>query len=741
MIQDVLSLLRPHEGRRQTPFAGLSSLLTTSPTPSKSLDSIGVELRHLVDSLAQSGRELHAIADPRLASHIKKMLNHLAALSSRIAVVGQVKAGKSSFLNALMHRGELLPTHVNPWTAVATRLHFGVPGKPISGSDFSFFTAEEWAALGRKSDRENGSELEEGFAEMKSRAELRLGDQFHNLLGKIHHYQSVQAGTLQNYLCAGPPVDEVSRQIKPGRYADITKSANVYFPLPPLAVPATLIDTPGTNDSTHLRYRITREIIEGADIYIVVLTARHPLASSDLGLLKLLRDLEKRHIIVFINRIDEMNERAGDTDVIVQRVKDELDKLFEGTSIAVVAGSAKWAGLIALGDDPEPLRQEARTPAFQAVAARKSLSIPSPDGENGDLDQLEQCFRNASGLESVCNLLGLCMLSGFISNHARGVASVLSEAANISAVSAVRQLRSIARRLRDELIERTQNGGSPSSVQIAEIEKLIDAIEDQVNGIKADCEPAIHDGIACLEAMLEKDIQSFENARKQPFVKPAAIGRINSGQNEEVEVVSAKPKKDERVASERSDWLTSVRDATVDFLHKAFADSPMPEPVEAKPSSVRRASLTVPVITPSENASTGAGGGRWSEWLANRRQDATKGEELSRIVKQEFASGASRAGRRSLQSFSENSSNATNFTSIEPLMRLSNSFHTLHTVYIGGTGGENGTPAGETMTDYNTSINDACLAIAVYEKVMRQIKAAFTPPETSNQQRQYGTCG
>jgi translation elongation factor EF-1alpha len=135
----------------------------------------------------------------------------------------------------------------------------------------------------------------------------------------------VQPGILQNYLCAGPPVDEISREIKPGRYADITKSASIYFPLPPFAAPAIVVDTPGTNDPTHLRLRITREIIEGADIYIVVLTARQPLvANSDLGLLKLLRGLEKKRIIVFINRIDELQEKAGETDIVVEHVKDEL---------------------------------------------------------------------------------------------------------------------------------------------------------------------------------------------------------------------------------------------------------------------------------------------------------------------------------------------------------------------------------------------------------------------------------
>src|SRR5687768_1850586 len=123
MFPGVLSLLRPSEGRRQrTSYAGLSAFLTRSAARAQGSAPIGIELRRLLDALTQSGRELQGVADATLAGHLKGVLDGTAALSCRIAVVGQVKAGKSSFINALIQRADLLPTHVNPWTAVATRL-------------------------------------------------------------------------------------------------------------------------------------------------------------------------------------------------------------------------------------------------------------------------------------------------------------------------------------------------------------------------------------------------------------------------------------------------------------------------------------------------------------------------------------------------------------------------------------------------------------------------------------------
>ncbi len=513
MDQDVLSLLRPNEARRRNAsFAGLSSLLAGSTALPKPMEEIGGELHHLIDALAQSGRELHGISDATLAAHVKQALDHIAAISCRIAVVGQVKAGKSSFINALMQRGELLPTHVNPWTAVATKLHFGAPGKPVTGCDFTFFSEEEWAALGR-------SEIDEddGSAEMKSRAEVRLGEQFHHLLGRSHFYQSVQAGILENYLCAGPPVDEISRAIKPGRYADITKSANVYFPLPPLAVPAILIDTPGTNNSTHLRHRITREIIEGADIYIVVLTARQPLASSDIGLLKLLKVLEKKRIIVFINRVDELNERAGAVDLVVKHVKDELERVFQGASIPVIAGSAKWAGL-ATTEDAKLLHDEAQTPSFKAVAAQRALSVSSGGGQDDDLAHLQECFRTASGLSSITKLLSMFMLSGFVSNHAKGIANVLLSAADVSAATARQELHAIAGQLEDMQRKAAAADGTGIdglNAYVAEIRKLLAQTDRCIDALKAESGLMVTDGIARLETALDSHIHRFAEPQRQ----------------------------------------------------------------------------------------------------------------------------------------------------------------------------------------------------------------------------------
>lgn len=71
------------------------------------------------------GEELHDTIHSRVGTFVSSLQSDLEAHSCRIAVIGQIKAGKSSLINALIRRPDLLPTDINPSTAVITKLYFG----------------------------------------------------------------------------------------------------------------------------------------------------------------------------------------------------------------------------------------------------------------------------------------------------------------------------------------------------------------------------------------------------------------------------------------------------------------------------------------------------------------------------------------------------------------------------------------------------------------------------------------
>src|SRR5215470_8423677 len=122
----------------------------------------------------------------------------LADLVCSIAVIGQVKAGKSSFINGLIGRPGLLPADVNPWTTAVTKLHFNCSNAPEGvAAAFKFFDHDEWKQIaeGGGRIRELTERLVPGFTPavlsrhldaMRRRAESRLGREFAKLLGTTH---------------------------------------------------------------------------------------------------------------------------------------------------------------------------------------------------------------------------------------------------------------------------------------------------------------------------------------------------------------------------------------------------------------------------------------------------------------------------------------------------------------------------------------------------------------------------
>jgi len=77
---------------------------------------IGTSPARLREDLVHTGHLLREVLEPAGTGLVKDALRLLEHQVCRIAVIGQIKAGKSSFINAFVQQPELLPTDVNPWT-------------------------------------------------------------------------------------------------------------------------------------------------------------------------------------------------------------------------------------------------------------------------------------------------------------------------------------------------------------------------------------------------------------------------------------------------------------------------------------------------------------------------------------------------------------------------------------------------------------------------------------------------
>ena len=417
-----------------------------APLPETKLPSgfeIGGALQASVEEIRACGTRLLRMVGSPLSDHIRTLVDELDRMAPRIAVVGQIKAGKSSFINALTGRTDFLPTHANPWTAVPTKLYFGAPDQPQKGAVFEFFSQKEWNRLsqtvtGSVVSHDAQSDLAAGATARMvwRRALMRIGERYHHLLGEKHRYDGVTPDVLSHYLCVGPVVDEPSRKMQAGRYADITRLAHVFLPNGPFACPAVLIDTPGLNDPTFIRIKTTETILEYADAYVVILTASQPLSFTDITLLRQLRGLEKRRFLVFINRIDELSGGQADVQTVENHVRSRLRREFPGASIAVISGSARWANAANDGDE-EQLRSIAASQTFQTMVGTDEADIPD------DMDGLRSLIFETSGMPGLGLELSEMMLGSFLASEGAAAVNLLKSAAEVTASAARLELMTL----------------------------------------------------------------------------------------------------------------------------------------------------------------------------------------------------------------------------------------------------------------------------------------------------------
>ncbi len=388
------------------------------PASSPDRLNVGAGLADAKGHALEAAEELIALADANTARTIASVARNLDEQTCRVAFVGQVKAGKSSLINVLVEQLDFLPADINPCTAVITRLYFGVPGKPQSGTLFTFFSREEWHrfSLGGRT-RELTDRLFPGFdwevfknqvRAMEERARKKHGPSLEDLLGKEHFYEETRVDSLVRYVGAEHPHPESAAEYAEGEFSDITKSADIFLDLGAFSFPTIVIDTPGVNDPFLVRDEITRQNLETADVCVVVVTARHPLSAADLNLLRTLRGLNKDRLIVFINKIDEVNGGEEILHEIRQRVMSTLRQEFPSSHIPVILGSAAFAhkGLSTHVGPLSPGAEDMAPEDWEAAI----LQLPSED-EIAEIVEAETSFQR-SGFLTLSNTISDMISAG-----------------------------------------------------------------------------------------------------------------------------------------------------------------------------------------------------------------------------------------------------------------------------------------------------------------------------------------
>ncbi len=312
-------------------------------------------------TLRKALTELARVGDADTRRSVARLIRQLDDFEPAVTMIGQVKAGKTSLVNAMVGWPGLLPADVNPWTSVVTSLHMSPNPTPENNTAvFRFFEESEWARLVDKGGRigelaaRAGAEAEletvrRQVEEMREKSRARLGRRFELLLGQKHDYGYFDADLIERYVCLGDdfePDDEdggADAADRQGRFADITRSADLYFTRPEFPTRLCIRDTPGVNDTFMMREQITIRAIRGSRLCVVVLSAHQALSTVDMALIRLISNIKSREVVIFVNRIDELADPARQVPEIRDSIRATLRDHDGPADARIVFGSAYWA--------------------------------------------------------------------------------------------------------------------------------------------------------------------------------------------------------------------------------------------------------------------------------------------------------------------------------------------------------------------------------------------------------------
>lgn len=284
----------------------------------------------------------------------------------RIGIIGRVKAGKSSMLNALLFNGnDILPKAATPMTAALTIMEYS---ESVS-AEVDFFTQQDIDEIKVKYDffqkaldskvkekelenaerikRKKGvnslsaEEQQECRNKAKSQAEREMKDdpsfasydQYCRIkesgksLSDLEQYRTISAGSVEELM------NGVLNQFvgSSGAFMPFTKSVTLHIPEKGLQG-LQIIDTPGINDPVTSRGERTNQLLQHCDVVLIVSPSGQFLSSEDTDLMHQVTTKEgTQQAYLIASQVDNQlfgSESQGLSDPIhvLERISDNLTK-------------------------------------------------------------------------------------------------------------------------------------------------------------------------------------------------------------------------------------------------------------------------------------------------------------------------------------------------------------------------------------------------------------------------------
>ncbi|ADU96893.1 dynamin family protein [Thermovibrio ammonificans HB-1] len=201
-----------------------------------------------------------------------------------VSFCGQIKAGKSTLLNALIFRKPVLPSKITPHTAKLTLIKYGEKLK----FKVNFYSQKEWKELQKV--EKDGEKYFDKYLKEEVNKRITKGIYPDSVLGTSKEIRELKE--LNKFVGAD------------GEYTPFVKEITIYYPNPILKE-LTIVDTPGTNDPNPLRSEETKKWIKNSNAVVYVVYAGQAFSEPDIEFINEYLLTVPPNLMVFaVNKID-----------------------------------------------------------------------------------------------------------------------------------------------------------------------------------------------------------------------------------------------------------------------------------------------------------------------------------------------------------------------------------------------------------------------------------------------------
>lgn len=289
------------------------------------------EFQQLTQKVATIKQALSPYMDDRDAENIDRLSRDIQTKLDKfrredrkltLAVVGRVKAGKSSFLNELIFQGkDILPHAFRPKTATLTKIEYDAhPHMTIT-----YYRPVEWEQLEKLAKQESSTREDVKTAKELVNDVKNSGLDVKPYLAKGQEIidmpdEAQMESVLDTYVGAN------------GQLTPIVKSVTLCINRPELEG-LSIVDTPGTNDPIVSRTQATKDFLAECDIIFFLTPASQALDRQDIDLLQTqLPGQGVADIRLIASRFDEVVLDASyDYGSLKETIKKEKDKFSKDT--------------------------------------------------------------------------------------------------------------------------------------------------------------------------------------------------------------------------------------------------------------------------------------------------------------------------------------------------------------------------------------------------------------------------